>query len=89
MDISTLLTLVSPEKAKWLRLKHPRAYLQNRRGMRSGIIRYDNWFLVDPDASVVDLSEAKTPEEAFDRAYRREIGFEASMTLGECHAERA
>jgi hypothetical protein len=37
--------------------------------MRSGIVRYDLWFLVDPDANPSELSEGKTPEEAFEKSY--------------------
>ena len=50
-------------------LAHPRAYLQECQGMRSGIIRFHEWRVSDPNQNYAVLGVGRTELDAFFNAY--------------------
>lgn len=71
MDISSLLTSVSPDLlriAQPFLARHPRAYLVECRGLRSGIVRFHEWRVIDPDENWSLLGVGKDEIEAVDNA---------------------
>jgi hypothetical protein len=72
IPISSYLETLPVEAQRYLSSflrTHPRAYLQEAQGLRSGIVRYHEWRVISPDEKYRMLGVGKTKEEAFQMAY--------------------
>lgn len=71
MEVTELLTSISPDQQFSLRVfleAHPRVYLMESSGLRSGLTPYHEWRVVDPDQSYKTIAVGKSPHDAVRQA---------------------